>query len=108
MLEKLVAEDFSKHINGEFLMFAEETEQKIPLQLIQVDILGEPMKKEAWGKMKNLSERAPFSLVFRGPKDVMYPQLMRPVAHPEMGEIPLFLVPIDEDEDGYYYESIFN
>ena len=49
-----------------------------------------------------------FSLLFRGPLDVLLPQRIYPLDHPEMGRLDLFLVPVAQKKDGYRYEAFFN
>lgn len=50
----------------------------------------------------------PFSLVFRGPQELPLDQATYQLQHDRLGELHLFLVPIDQDEEGFYYEAIFN
>jgi hypothetical protein len=52
-------------------------------------------------------ERAPFSLVFRGPSDLNLPQQIFKVEHEGIGAFDLFLVPIGPDAKGTRYEAIF-
>ena len=49
-----------------------------------------------------------FSLVFRGPRDNFLGQGMRSLDHEKLGQCDLFLVPVREDAEGYYYEVVFN
>lgn len=49
-----------------------------------------------------------FAIVFRGPLEVFLGQGIRQFEHDEMGQFQLFLVPIKQDENGFYYESVFN
>jgi len=51
--------------------------------------------------------RAPFSIVFRGPRNVVLPQRIYEVEHDTIGAFPLFLVPIGPDQEGMLYEAIF-
>jgi hypothetical protein len=51
--------------------------------------------------------RGPFSLVFRGPSDVLVPQRIYRVEHAELGAFELFLVPIGPDREGMRYEAVF-
>jgi hypothetical protein len=53
------------------------------------------------------SGRAPFSLIFRGPRDRVLPQRSYRLAHQTLGEFPLFLVPIGPDSVGMCYEAAF-
>jgi len=49
-----------------------------------------------------------FSIEFRGPTDRFLSQGMHDLEHAEMGTVSLFLVPIGQDDWGFYYEAVFN
>jgi len=49
-----------------------------------------------------------FSIVFRGPLTVVLPQRLYRLEHDEMGPLDLLLVPIKQDNEGVYYEAVFN
>ena len=49
-----------------------------------------------------------FSLVFRGPSETPLDQRMYELHHPELGDLPLFLVPIGPDGTGLLYEALVN
>lgn len=49
-----------------------------------------------------------FSLVFRAPGDVALGQGMRHFHHENTGDFELFITPIRQDEQGSYYEAVFN
>ena len=49
-----------------------------------------------------------FSITFLGPGDVMLPQATYPFEHEALGQFDLFIVPIGQDEQGIYYEAVFN
>ncbi|MCD9187395.1 MAG: hypothetical protein LUM44_13250 [Pyrinomonadaceae bacterium] len=49
-----------------------------------------------------------FSLFFTSPKDYFLPQQIYRLAHTELGEGEIFIVPIEESENGYLYQSVFN
>ena len=49
-----------------------------------------------------------FSLLFRGPAETPVPQATYTMSHPELGEFPLFLVPVGRDARGMNYEALFN
>lgn len=59
------------------------------------------------GDATRATERAPFSLVFRGPRGVALPQGTYRVEHDDLGGFPLFLVPIAPDATGPRYEAVF-
>ena len=70
-------------------------------ELISVTELGESTGTEP------PDGRQPFSIVFRGPGDVLLPQRIYMIEHEEIGAFDLFLVPIGPDERGLRYEAIF-
>ena len=48
-----------------------------------------------------------FSIVFRGPRDPVFPQSIYRVEHAALDALELFLVPIGPDEVGMRYEAVF-
>jgi hypothetical protein len=51
---------------------------------------------------------APFSLILRGPRTPLLPQATYALAHPRLGPVEVFLVPIAQDAQGARYEATFN
>jgi hypothetical protein len=49
-----------------------------------------------------------FSLRFRGDRKQVFPQRIYPMKHEVIGSFELFLVPIGRDENGTFYEAVFN
>ena len=49
----------------------------------------------------------PFSLLFLGPADRTFEQGIRTLSHPVMGELEIFLVPMQPDDEGPLYEAVF-
>jgi hypothetical protein len=49
-----------------------------------------------------------FALKFRGPAQVFLPQRTYRLAHEELGTHEVFLVPVAQDAEGFYYEAVFN
>ena len=49
-----------------------------------------------------------FSLLFRGPQQPILPSNTYDIEHPQLGTHPLFICPVGQDEEGIFYESIFN
>jgi len=49
-----------------------------------------------------------FSLIFRGPAHALLEQATHTLAHPAMGLLSLFLVPVGREADGVHYQAIFN
>jgi hypothetical protein len=52
--------------------------------------------------------RAPFSLVFEGPAEPLLPQATYGLAHPVLGALDIFLVPVARGPAGIRYEAVFN
>jgi len=52
-------------------------------------------------------ERAPFSIVFRGPPEPVLPQRIYAFENESLGAFELFVVPIGPDESGMQYEAVF-
>ena len=59
---------------------------------------------EHWGRSER---RAPFSVVFRGPLEHVLPQRVWPLDHEELGQLELFLVPIEPKDGDMRYEAVF-
>ncbi|MBD2472962.1 DUF6916 family protein [Nostoc sp. FACHB-145] len=100
MLEQLTYSLFTQYLQQKFI-FCLEPEREIELELIEaVD----------QSKVKNSPEGyEAFSIVFQGPKQPFLQQATYPVRHSEIGEFSLFIVPIRQDREGfYYYEAVFS
>jgi hypothetical protein len=91
----LTHEGLLENLNTKFHVTADDT-STVDLDLAEVSEL----------KIGANQER--FSLLFRGPRDRFLGQGTRSLEHEKLGQSELFLVPIREDAEGYYYEVIFN
>lgn len=49
-----------------------------------------------------------FSLMFRAPAGQPLPQAVRQVSQPGVGEVALFVVPVDRGKANQYYQAIIN
>ena len=49
-----------------------------------------------------------FTMLFDGPPAACLPQGTHQLVHEKVGTVPVFLVPVAEDEEGYQYEAVFN
>jgi len=95
MEEVLTHEVFAKHANSKFQAQVDET-MGVELELTDVsDVKLYPHQEE-------------FAIVFRGPLDKFLGQGLRSFSHDQMGQFEIFLVPIKQDEQGFYYEAVFN
>ena len=73
------------------------------------DWVGPELELVAVKALRPHSRRAePFSLLFRGPSRPILPQSIYDLAHPELGTLKIFLVPVQPSGDGAEYEAIFN
>ena len=52
--------------------------------------------------------RQPFSVVLQSHDTVNHGQQMYQLSHPSLGDLNLFLVPVEADERGIVYEIVFN
>jgi hypothetical protein len=94
MIENLTRESFLPHLNTAFQIGPGSG--VLTLELIEVSELRGSRHNEV------------FSLVFRGPTTTFVPQAMYRFTHPALDELALFIVPIGRDEEGLYYEAVFN
>jgi hypothetical protein len=95
MLESFTVETFADRV-GEAFRIRFEPDDPVEAELVEAQPLG-----PAEGR------RAPFSLVFRAPKEPIYPQRIYAVEHDELGSFEIFLVPIAPDEAAARYEAVF-
>ncbi len=51
--------------------------------------------------------RTPFSLLFEGPPESMLVQRTHRLAHTDLGELDIFLVPVGRVPDALLYEAVF-
>lgn len=49
----------------------------------------------------------PFTVTFSGPLEPQLTQATYAFEHPDVGTIPLFIVPISRDAEGMRYEAVF-
>jgi hypothetical protein len=97
---QLTIEMFTNLIDKEFIVDVDES-HSVGMELIEIyDI------EDSKGSTK--SSRTPFSLVFRGPDEPIYPQKTYRFEHEEIGAHDIFIVPVGPDTDGMRYEAVFN
>lgn len=100
MLENFTIQTFSDHVGSTFGIHPDDA-GKIDVELISATGLGGGSGEEPSG------QKQPFSIVFRGPGDVLLPQGIYRMEHEEIGSFELFIVPIGPGEKGLRYEAIF-
>jgi hypothetical protein len=97
-LTNLTYELFRDRIGQSF----DDTDAGIVLELLEVEDLTSVAKNVP------PDARTPFSLTFRGPGETLVPQGIRPLTHDELGELPIFLVPVARDPEGLRYQAVFS
>src|SRR2546423_3894420 len=95
MTDRLEHEEFAKHLNSKFRIGVNDKET-VEAELTDVSEHLISPKQER------------FSIVFRTSNDLFLGQGDRPFEHDQMGKFNLFLVPIGRNEQGTYYEAVFN
>jgi hypothetical protein len=95
VIEKLTKAMFSENLNTKFRIYPEGSEP-FEVELIELTEVNTSPRQEQ------------FSLLFRGPLNIFLNQSIYKMEHDQIGTFELFLVPIRQDQDGFYYEAIFN
>lgn len=96
MSELLTKDSLVEELNTKFrLRF--EPEKMIELELVEVVESGD---------VAGQAER--FSAFFRGPLDFFLPQSTYRMEHERLDSVDIFIVPIRQDNEGFYYEAVFS
>lgn len=95
MAARLEHETFSRYLNTNFRISLGES-NTLEAELSTVNEL----------QLSPRQER--FAIVFRGPRQPVLNQGSYRFEHDEMGEFILFIVPLSQDDDGTFYEAVFN
>ena len=101
MLETFTVATFAEHLGERFQIYPDSS-SSIDMELIEATDLSERS-----GRTSPEGRRRPFSIVFRGPGNLLLPQRIYPMEHDIIGAFELFLVPIGPDAQGLRYEAIF-
>jgi hypothetical protein len=96
MTDKLLHKaDFDPYLNQKFIIHSEVVGDQ-ELEMVELD-------------EKKFPGQESFNMIFKGPKEPVLQQMTYNISHPEMGDIRLFIVPINfHKTDGMYYQSIIN
>jgi len=92
MPESLTLSNFAPHLHTRFRVAAL---QDYELELAEVTDDSNPQLEQ-------------FSLIFTGVPSPWLPQGLHKLAHPQMGECELFLVPVGPDNAGMRYQAVFS
>src|SRR5262245_8544433 len=101
-LESLTIDSFAPRL-GERVSIRLEPERTIDVELAEAKALGPVMRARKDGG----TERAPFTIFFRGPAAFVLPQRIYRIEHDEIGSYDIFLVPVGPDGTGMLYEAFF-
>ena len=96
MLEHLTMDALSAQLNTRFRIGV-EPEKMVELELVEV---------QAHGDVPGQSGR--FSALFRGALDFFLPQSTYRMEHEQFGGVEIFIVPVRRNDEGIYYEAVFN
>ena len=102
MLDELELPRFEPLVGQAFELELEDA-KPVSLELKEATAAGELSVKQAG----ELGKRMPFSLVFRGPAELLLPQAIRTLRHAEIGELSLFLVQLEQSAEGSLFEAVF-
>lgn len=95
MEASLTHEAFSQNLNTKFQVVLDEN-TTVELELVEVsEVKLHPRQEE-------------FAVEFRGPLEMFLDQGVRDFAHEQLGRFELFIVPVERDAQGFYYEAVFN
>lgn len=96
----LQSSDFAAFIDETFGLVVEGVEAPLAAELIEATEMGSPSTPDA--------PRRPFALQFRLPPGTSLGQGLAQLRHQGFPELAVFLVPVGEDDRGYYMEACFN
>jgi len=91
-------DDFAPHLGTAFALA--DGDDAIALTLAEI----QPLASRALGD----TGRQPFSLLFKADGPTILMQRTYRLAHPVMGALEIFLVPVARDDKGVSYEALFN
>ena len=97
---QLTIEMFTDLIDKEFIVDVDES-HSVGMELIEIYDIEDP-------KGSTSSSRTPFSLVFRGPEEPIYPEKTYRFEHEELGTHDILITPAGPDTEGMRYEAVFN
>jgi hypothetical protein len=96
MLEHLTSASLGAQLHTKFRL-RPTPEQLVELELVEV--------KES-GDVAGQADR--FSAFFRGPLETLLSQRIYAMEHEQLGNFELFIVPVRQEAEGFYYEAVFN
>lgn len=95
--------DLSDLRHGTFVPLIGETFRASVDEAVSVDL---ELTEATQAKGENRPDHA-FSIVFRGPSQSLLSQGTYELEHATLGSLPIFLVPIAQQDSGFLYEAVF-
>ena len=95
-LDELGPGDFQPRVGERFTVV--QNEGDLGLELVNVQALPSHSHRRT----------EPFKLLFRGPRQPLLPQRTYTLAHADLGQLVIFLVPVVGGPAGIEYEAVFN
>jgi hypothetical protein len=102
MPEQLSKDDFAQHLNTKFRVLLTDAESAPEIDLELDEVVEFPTLTHSRSDVER------FSLFFYGPNNIFLPQCIYRLAHEQLGEHEIFLVPVAQDPRGFRYEAIFS
>jgi len=102
MLDQLTNGTFTPLVGSRFTLHVSES------AAIEVELISTHELPVYPGRNGQKPKRQPFSLIFRGPREVVLPQRIYFVEQAGFGPEGIFLVPVGPDDIGQRYEAVFN
>lgn len=99
-MDLLTIEPFREQVGRQFRIYPQSGEP-VEVELVEANALTASRGAPA-------GSRPPFSLIFRGPRQVYLPQQIYRIENEQMGQLEIFLVPIGPDPVGMRFEAVFN
>lgn len=99
-MDNLALSVFESHVGSIFKVVI-DSNRKIDLVLVSAE------RMSIAGPSFSPDSDRPFSLLFRGPEAHAFGQGIQRLSHSVMGEMEIFLVPMQPDADGPLYEAVF-
>jgi len=105
MQDNLTGANFAQHVDQTFNIIFDDHDP-IPLRLAEVQMKQVLPMDARYGQSPE-ERRPPFSLLFKGPADLILPQRLYRFDHPAMGQFDIFIVPVGANAEAVSYEAIF-
>ena len=101
---QLMRSSFLPHIGESFLI---QSGMLAALDLYLTEVLDLHMHAQQASAPSAFEREQSFILRFRGPQDQVLPQGTYPFEHSQLGSFSIFVVPMEFDAAGRYYEAVF-